>query len=92
MISLKGLSKYFGAVHALDGIDLEITAGAPTGLVGPNGAGKTTLFSILCGFLRPTAGDVRIFGLPPLAEPLHGRIAILPQDAALPAAFRYSGN
>ena len=83
MISLHGLSKYFGSVRALDGIDLEINSGAPTGLVGPNGAGKTTLFSILCGFLRPTAGQVQIFGLPPLAEPLHGRIAILPQDAAL---------
>jgi ABC-2 type transport system ATP-binding protein len=83
MISIKGLSKYFGSVHALDGFDLEIADGAPTGLVGPNGAGKTTLFSILCGFLRPTSGAVRIFGLPPLAEPLHGRIAILPQDAAL---------
>jgi ABC-2 type transport system ATP-binding protein len=86
MISIQGLSKYFGSVRALDGIDLEIGAGAPTGLVGPNGAGKTTLFSILCGFLRPTAGAVQIFGLPPLAEPLHGRIAILPQDALLARA------
>ncbi len=83
MISVTRLHKHFGSVRALDGIDLEISAGAPTGLVGPNGAGKTTLFSILCGFLRPTSGDVQLFGLPPLAEPLHGRIAILPQDALL---------
>jgi ABC-type multidrug transport system ATPase subunit len=83
VISVKGLSKHFGAVRALDGVDLEIGDGAPTGLVGPNGAGKTTLFSVLCGFLRPTAGEVRIDGHAPLAEPLHGRIAILPQDAAL---------
>ncbi|MBI1732132.1 MAG: ABC transporter ATP-binding protein [Gammaproteobacteria bacterium] len=83
MISIKAFSKHFGSIRALDGIDLGIPAGAPTGLVGPNGAGKTTLFSVLCGFLRPTSGEVRIFDLPPLTPALHGRIAILPQDAAL---------
>ena len=86
MITLVGLKKYFGAVRALDGVDLHITPGPPTGLVGPNGAGKTTLFSVLCGFLLPDAGGVRIFEHPPLAKPLHGRIAILPQDAALARA------
>ncbi len=86
MIEVQGLSKYFGPVRALDGVDLTVADGAPTGLVGPNGAGKTTLFSILCGFLNPTAGQVRINGHPPLARALHGRIAILPQDAALAPA------
>lgn len=83
MIYIKGLCKHFGPVRALDGVDLDIAAGPPTGLVGPNGAGKTTLFSVMCGFLRPTSGAVSLFGVPPLSEALHGRIAILPQDAAL---------
>lgn len=90
VISVQGLVKRFGAVRALDGVELEIAAGAPTGLVGPNGAGKTTLFSVLCGFLRPDAGTVRILGQPPLAPALHGRIAILPQDAALARAVPVS--
>lgn len=83
VISLSGLHRHFGRVHALDGVDLDIDAGAPTGLVGPNGAGKTTLLSVLCGFLRPTSGTVQVLGCPPLAPALRGRIAILPQDAAL---------
>ncbi len=86
MIELQDLSKHFGSVRALDGIDLSIDQAKPTGLVGPNGAGKTTLFSVLCGFLNPTSGQVRIAGYPPLAKALHGRIAILPQDAALSPA------
>ncbi len=86
MIQTQALSKHFGSVKALDGIDLTIENGKPTGLVGPNGAGKTTLFSVLCGFLNPTSGQVRIAGHPPLAKALHGQIAILPQDAALAPA------
>ena len=86
MIELQGLHKHFGSIRALDGIDLIIESGKPTGLVGPNGAGKTTLFSVMCGFLNPTAGKVRIAGHLPLAEALHGRIAILPQDAAFSPA------
>lgn len=86
MIEVRGLSKHFGPVRALDDIELQIDPGKPTGLVGPNGAGKTTLFSVLCGFLNPTSGEVRIAGHPPLAKALHGQIAILPQDAALAPA------
>lgn len=87
MIQTQSLCKYFGPVKALDGIDLSIDNGKPTGLVGPNGAGKTTLFSVLCGFLNPTSGHVRIAGHAPLAKALHGQIAILPQDAALAHAI-----
>jgi ABC-2 type transport system ATP-binding protein len=86
VIKAQALSKFFGPVKALDGIDLNIENGKPTGLVGPNGAGKTTLFSVLCGFLNPTSGQVRIAGHPPLTKALHGQIAILPQDAALAPA------
>ncbi|HEY7372701.1 MAG TPA: ABC transporter ATP-binding protein [Polyangia bacterium] len=82
LVKTTGLGRDFGGTRALDSIDLELAAGAPIGLVGPNGAGKTTFFSVLCGFLRPTRGTVEVMGRPPLHRDLHGRVAILPQDAA----------
>jgi ABC-2 type transport system ATP-binding protein len=82
IVKTTGLGRDFGRLRALDGIDVELEAGAPIGLVGPNGAGKTTFFSTLCGFLRPTRGTVEVLERPPLHRDLHGRVAILPQDAA----------
>jgi ABC-2 type transport system ATP-binding protein len=81
IIKTEGLGRDFGGTRALESIDLELEAGPPIGLVGPNGAGKTTFFSVLCGFLRPTRGSVAVLGRPPLHPDLHGRVAILPQDA-----------
>jgi ABC-2 type transport system ATP-binding protein len=81
IVKTEGLGRDFGATRALDKIDLTLDAGAPIGLVGPNGAGKTTFFSVLCGFLRPTRGTVEVLGRPPLHRDVHGRVAILPQDA-----------
>jgi ABC-2 type transport system ATP-binding protein len=83
IIKTEKLGRDFGNNRALESIDLELRAGAPIGLVGPNGAGKTTFFSVLCGFLKPTRGTVRVFDRPPLHRDLRGRVAILPQDAAL---------
>jgi branched-chain amino acid transport system permease protein len=64
------VSRYFGGVHALDGLTLTISAGDLVGLVGPNGSGKTTLVNLLSRTLRPTGGTIRvgghdIAGLPP---------------------------
>jgi ABC-type multidrug transport system ATPase subunit len=80
-VTVSGLHKRFGAVRALDGVDLEIPRGSSFGLVGPNGAGKTTLFSIVSGFLRPSQGKVQVLGEEHGAERLRGRLAVLPQDA-----------
>jgi len=82
LLETKGLGRDFGGTRALNSVDLTLEAGAPIGLVGPNGAGKTTLFSVVCGFLRPTRGTVEVLGRPPLHRDLHGRVGILPQDAA----------
>jgi ABC-2 type transport system ATP-binding protein len=82
IVKTEGLGRDFGRTRALARIDLTLEAGAPIGLVGPNGAGKTTFFSVLCGFLRPTRGTVEVLGRPPLHRDVHGRVAILPQDAA----------
>ena len=57
----QGISKNFGGVQALDGIDLSIDGGEVVGLIGPNGAGKTTLFNVICG-LKPTRGRILFEG------------------------------
>jgi ABC-type multidrug transport system ATPase subunit len=83
MLELHGVTKTFGAVRALDGVDLVVPTGGIFGLVGPNGAGKTTLFSLVCGFLAADAGTVAVAGVPVHAgrPPAPGTMAILPQDA-----------
>jgi ABC-type multidrug transport system ATPase subunit len=87
LLSCQGLVKSYGSSRALDGVDLSLEAGAPIALIGPNGAGKTTLFSLLCGFLRPSSGDVQVLGAKPGSTELHNRLAALPQDAQLDPRF-----
>ncbi len=69
MIEARSLSKHFGALRAVDEIDLEIEAGEFFAFLGPNAAGKTTTIRMLTGLLRPTAGTVRIGGYDILREP-----------------------
>ncbi|MGS0691571.1 ABC transporter ATP-binding protein [Shewanella sp. 0m-4] len=83
LINCKGLSKSYGNKQALKQVDITLDAGRPIALVGPNGAGKTTLFSLLCGYITPTSGEVTLLGHKPGSPELLGRIASLPQDAAL---------
>ena len=83
VIQTNGLVRRFGHVVALRDVTWEIPGNQIVGLVGPNGAGKSTLFSIVCGFLKPDAGTVKVFGHSPLSPELQGRVAILPQDAPL---------
>jgi len=62
-LSVRGLRKtYRGGFTAIEHLDLDIPDGAVFGLLGPNGAGKTTLIGAVCNLLRPTAGDIRVFG------------------------------
>jgi len=83
VIQTTQLGKNFGPTQALVDINLNVIAGMTTGLVGPNGAGKTTLFSLLCGFLKPSAGSIKVLGHAPDSPSIRGRISILPQDASL---------
>jgi branched-chain amino acid transport system ATP-binding protein len=62
LLETRGLSKYFGGLAAVNGIDLTVDEGEIVGLIGPNGAGKTTCFNLLSGFLPPTAGTIRFDG------------------------------
>jgi ABC-2 type transport system ATP-binding protein len=84
VLDVKGVTKTFGQVQALRGIDLAVPRGGIFGLVGPNGAGKTTLFSIICGLVGADTGTVNVGGLAisPGHSPPAGKLAMLPQDAA----------
>ena len=91
-IEIAGLSKHFGAKVAVNNVTLNVGEGECYGLIGPNGAGKTTTFSMMCGFLYPTAGTIRVLGLDP-TEPgvLKGKVGVLPQDAVLPPSWPVGG-
>lgn len=73
---LENLTREFGGLLAVDGVNLEIRAGERHGIIGPNGAGKTTLFNLICGELLPTAGKVLHFGRDVTRLPVHKRIAL----------------
>lgn len=62
MIEVKNLTKYYGDKHAVDGISFSVKQGEILGFLGPNGAGKSTTFKMLCGLLRPTAGEAHVVG------------------------------
>lgn len=69
MLELKGITKTYGAVHALDGFELHINEGSLFGLVGPNGAGKTTAIKVMTGLLVPDEGEVFIDGIDAIKHP-----------------------
>jgi branched-chain amino acid transport system ATP-binding protein len=63
LLEVRGLTKRFGGVTALDGIDLAVERGEILGLIGPNGSGKTTLFNVITGIYGPDAGSIRFEGM-----------------------------
>ncbi|NQZ88053.1 MAG: ABC transporter ATP-binding protein [Saccharospirillaceae bacterium] len=87
LIQVENLSKSFNEHLALDNVSFSLDKGEPIALVGPNGAGKTTLFSILCGYLSPSNGSVKIAGFSAGHSSLFGRLAALPQDAQFDPRF-----
>ena len=84
-IAAEGLGKRFGRVLALDGVDLELPAGAVLGVLGPNGAGKTTLVRILATLLKPDRGRARVAGFDVAEHPaaVRRRIGLSGQYAAV---------
>jgi branched-chain amino acid transport system ATP-binding protein len=71
IIETRRVAKYFGGLHAVDGVDLQVAEGAMHSIIGPNGAGKTTLFNLISGYLKPTSGQVFLRGREITNLPLH---------------------
>jgi ABC-2 type transport system ATP-binding protein len=84
-ISARGLTRRFGPVTAVDGIDLDIPRARIYGFLGPNGSGKSTTIRMLCGLLQPSAGTVNVLGheMPRDAEQLRTRLGYMTQKFSL---------
>ncbi len=85
VVSAKGLTKCYGALCAVDGIDFGISKGECFGFLGPNGAGKTTVMGMIYCFMPPTSGEVKVFGIDVTEDPssIKARIGVMPQDESL---------
>ncbi|HET9648024.1 MAG TPA: ABC transporter ATP-binding protein [Microlunatus sp.] len=84
-VEIEGLTKSFGHVQALRGLDLQVPTGQVTGFLGPNGSGKTTTIRILLGLLKADGGRARMLGGDPWSDAvrLHHHIAYVPGDVTL---------
>lgn len=82
-IELVGLTKHFGEVEAVRGLDLTIHRGEVVAFLGPNGAGKTTTIDIILGLSDPTSGTATVFGLAPHRAIRHGLVAAVMQSGGL---------
>ncbi|MEV0970526.1 ABC transporter ATP-binding protein [Microtetraspora glauca] len=82
-ISFSGVTRTYGDVLAVDGLDLDIPAGRTVALLGPNGAGKSTTINMLLGLLRPTSGEIKVFGDTPSRAVARGRVGAMLQEGSL---------
>jgi len=84
VVELIEVSKHYGGVQALANVSLSVEAGEVVAMLGPNGAGKTTSISLMLGLRRPTAGQVRLFGLSPLHLRARTRCGVMLQESGVP--------
>ena len=84
-VIIKGLTKSYGRVEALKGIDLTVKEGEVFGFLGPNGAGKTTTVRCILDMIRPNGGSIEILGIDPQRDPVgvQARVGYLPGEMAL---------
>ena len=84
-LAVERLEKRYGAVHALAGVDLEVSEGELVGLLGPNGAGKSTLVKIACGLVRASRGSAAVAGVPANNPRARARVGYLAELFRFPA-------
>ncbi len=93
VVTATGLTKQYKGMSraAVDDVSFDIARGETCGLLGPNGAGKTSLIKLICGVTAPTSGDIRVFGVDPIRQPVEAKSGIgamhqtAPFDMMLPA-------
>ena len=90
VIEIRNLTRRFDKIIALDNVSIQVPTGIVFGLVGENGAGKTTLIKHLLGLLKAKTGNVKVFGLNPVQDPVGvlGRVGYLSEDRDLPDWMR----
>jgi ABC-2 type transport system ATP-binding protein len=88
VVEATNLSRFYGVVLGLNNVSFAIRPGI-TGIVGPNGAGKTTLFRLLTGQIKPSSGELKVFGSSPWSDlNVRAQIAYCPEDEAVPKGVR----
>ncbi|HEY5187356.1 MAG TPA: ABC transporter ATP-binding protein [Actinomycetes bacterium] len=92
VIEVRGLSKAYGSLVAVDDLDLTVEAAEIFGVVGPNGAGKTTTVECITGLRVPDSGSIRVLGRDPQTDrnEVRQRVGVQLQESALPAKIRVS--
>ena len=88
VIEARDITKRYGDVHALNGIDVTVAPGEIVGFLGPNGAGKTTAISVMLGLRKPTSGTARLFGRAPDDRHARGRTGVMLQESGVPFSLR----
>ena len=93
-IRARGLTKHFGSVHAVNGLDLDVARSRIFGFLGPNGSGKSTTIRMLCGLLIPTDGEIAVLGhqVPRDAEALKHKVGYMTQKFSLFTDLSVSEN
>ncbi|MBN2874805.1 MAG: ABC transporter ATP-binding protein [Spirochaetales bacterium] len=94
MIRSRGLTKVFGSIRAVDGIDFDIGKGEAFGFLGPNGAGKSTAMRMIAGVSRRSSGDLTILGMDPnrYGPDIRGHLGVVPQQDNLDTDIRVRDN
>jgi ABC-2 type transport system ATP-binding protein len=88
LAELTGVTKCFGKITALDGLNLQVNPGELLAVLGPNGAGKTTAINLLLGLDRPDKGSARLFGQPPERIEARRKMGVMMQEVTLPPDLR----
>jgi ABC-type uncharacterized transport system ATPase subunit len=91
MLELRGLTRRYGDLVALDDLSFTVAEGQMFGFVGPNGAGKTTAMRIILGVLEPDAGEVRWRGQP-MTDEMRKRVGYMPEDHGQTFSRRFAAH
>ena len=83
VVSFVNVSKHYGSLKAVDGLNLDLRPGETTALLGPNGAGKSTSLDMLLALRKPTSGQIKMFGSDPYHAVKSGRVGAMLQSGGL---------